>query len=55
MNDKQVRDQILFLNWLLKHYTTQTDEEGFFYYADAQGKEVSMLSIVKHYENRHND
>ena len=55
MKEKDIRDQVLFLNWLLKHYTTQTDEEGFFYYADAQGKEVSMLSIVTHYTNRYND
>lgn len=51
MNDKQIREHVLFLNWLLKHYSTKTDDEGFFYYADSMGKEVSMYSIVKHYEN----
>ena len=51
MNDKQIREHVLFLNWLLKHYTTKMDDEGFFYYADSMGKEVSMYSIVKHYEN----
>ena len=52
MNDKQTREQILFLNWLLRHYSTETDPEGFFYYADSTGKEVSMLSIVQHYQNQ---
>lgn len=51
MKDKEIREYILFLNWLLKHYTTKTDDEGFFYYEDSMGKEVSMLSIVKHYIN----
>lgn len=51
MLNKEIRDQILFLNWLLKHYSTATDAEGFFYYADAAGKEVTMLSIVEHYYN----
>ena len=55
MKDKAIRDQILFLNWLLKHYTTATDAEGFFYYADAMGKETSMLSIVEHYNNINNN
>ena len=52
MRPKEVREQILFLNWLLKHYSTETDDEGFFYYADSTGKEVSMLSIVQNYENK---
>jgi len=52
MQPKEVREQILFLNWLLKHYSTETDDEGFFYYADSTGKEVSMLSIVQNYENK---
>ena len=30
MQPKEVREQILFLNWLLKHYSTETDPEGFF-------------------------
>jgi len=50
MQPKEVREQILFLNWLLKHYSTETDPEGFFYYADSTGKEVTMLSIVQHYQ-----
>jgi hypothetical protein len=52
LRPKEVREQILFLNWLLKHYSTETDDEGFFYYADSTGKEVSMLSIVQNYENK---
>lgn len=52
MQPKEVREQILFLNWLLKHYSTETDDEGFFYYADSTGKEVSMLSIVQHYQKQ---
>ena len=50
MKSKEVREQILFLNWLLKHYSTETDDYGFFYYADSTGKEASMLSIVQHYQ-----
>jgi hypothetical protein len=50
MKPKEVREQILFLNWLLKHYSTETDDCGFFYYADSTGKEASMLSIVQHYQ-----
>ena len=50
MQPKEVREQILFLNWLLKHYSTETDDCGFFYYADSTGKEASMLSIVQHYQ-----
>jgi hypothetical protein len=52
MQPKEVREQILFLNWLLKHYSTETDDEGFFYYADSTGKEVTMLSIVQHYQKQ---
>lgn len=52
LRPKEVREQILFLNWLLKHYSTETDPEGFFYYTDSTGKEVSMLSIVQNYENK---
>ena len=51
MTPNEIREQILFLNWLLKHYSTETDPEGFFYYADSTGKEVSMLSIVQHHQN----
>jgi hypothetical protein len=50
MKSKEVREQILFLNWLLKHYSTETDDCGFFYYADSTGKEANMLSIVQHYQ-----
>jgi hypothetical protein len=52
LRPKEVREQILFLNWLLKHYSTETDDEGFFYYADSTGKEATMLSIVQNYENK---
>jgi len=52
MQPKEVREQILFLNWLLKHYSTETDDEGFFYYADSTGKEATMLSIVQHYQKQ---
>jgi len=50
MQPKEVREQILFLNWLLKHYSTEPDPEGFFYYADSTGKEATMLSIVQNYQ-----
>lgn len=38
-----------FLNWFIKHYSTKKDKEGFEYYADANGKEVSIDKIIKHY------
>lgn len=38
----------LFLNWLIKHYSTSS-KEGLMFYMDSMEKEVSIREIVDEY------
>lgn len=39
-----------FLNWLIKHYSTEpTSDPYLMYYANAEGKKVSIAEILEHY------
>lgn len=41
-----------FLNWFIRHYDTATTKDGLMYYANAEGKEVSIAEILEHYKNK---
>ena len=47
----QIREQALFLRWLLKHYSTHTTEDGFVCYVDSMGKETDIKDIINHYND----
>lgn len=39
-----------FLNWFIRHYSTETTtDRGLLYYANAMGEEVSIAEILEHY------
>ena len=43
---------ITFLNWFIRHYSTATDDEGFMYYANSEGKQVTLGEIIHNFQNR---
>lgn len=44
------RDLGLFLNWFIRHYSTETTpDRGLLYYTNAMGEEVSIAEILEHY------
>jgi hypothetical protein len=44
------RELGLFLNWFIRHYSTEiTTDRGLLYYANAMGEEVSIADILEHY------
>ena len=44
------RELGLFLNWFIRHYSTEiTTDRGLFYYANAMGEEVSIAQILEHF------
>jgi len=43
------RELGLFLNWILKHYTTTNDGQ-FFGWADSMNNEVNIKDIIDHYK-----
>ena len=43
--DKLVR----LLRWVLKHYSTGTDIDGFFMWENPTGKEFDSMQVVDHY------
>lgn len=44
------RDLGQFLNWFIRHYSTEiTTDRGLLYYANAMGEEVSIAEILEHY------
>ena len=43
----------LFLEWFIKHYSTEpTSNEYVMYYANAEGKKVSIADILQHYKTK---
>jgi ferritin len=45
------RDLGQFLNWFIRHYSTETTtDRGLLYYANAMGEEVSIAEILEHYK-----
>jgi len=47
--EAQNRELGRFLNWFIKHYETVFTPDGLKYYANAEGKEVSIVEIIEHY------
>lgn len=46
------RELGLFLNWFIRHYSTETTtDRGLMYYANSMGEEVSIAEILQHYNN----
>jgi hypothetical protein len=44
------RELGLFLNWFIKHYSTETTSNKYvMYYANAKGEKVSIVEILEHY------
>ena len=44
-----------FLNWFIRHYSTETTtDRGLLYYANAMGEEVSIAEILEHYNETFN-
>jgi hypothetical protein len=39
----------MLLRWVLKHYSTGTDIEGFFMWENPLGKEFDSIQVVDHY------
>ena len=49
--DSKKRDFVMLLRWVLKHYSTGTDIEGFFMWENPMGKEFDSIKVVDHYLN----
>ena len=50
MIDEEERNIGYFLNWFIRHYSTEiTTDRGLLYYANAMGEEVSIAEILEHY------
>ena len=50
MIDEEERNIGYFLNWFIRHYSTETTtDRGLLYYANAMGEEVSIAEIIEHY------
>jgi hypothetical protein len=39
----------MLLRWVLKHYSTGTDIEGFFMWENPLGKEFDSIEVVEYY------
>jgi hypothetical protein len=47
MTDRELGE---FLNWFIRHYSTETTaDRGLLYYANSMGEEVSIADILEHY------
>jgi hypothetical protein len=42
-------NMVKLLRWVLKHYSTGTDIEGFFMWENPLGKEFDSIQVVDHY------
>jgi hypothetical protein len=50
MLEEEERNIGYFLNWFIRHYSTETTtDRGLLYYANAMGEEVSIAEILEHY------
>ena len=45
-------NMVRLLRWVLKHYSTGTDIEGFFMWENPIGKEFDSMQVVDHYLNQ---
>ena len=52
ISQREMKDRELgqFLNWFIRHYSTETTtDRGLLYYANSMGEEVSIADILEHY------
>jgi hypothetical protein len=42
-------NMVKLLRWVLKHYSTGTDIDGFFMWENPLGEEFSSMRVVEHY------
>jgi hypothetical protein len=47
--ENKKRDLVMLLRWVLKHYSTSTDIEGFFMWENPLGKEFDSIQVVDKY------
>ena len=47
--ENKKRDLVMLLRWVLKHYSTGTDIEGFFMWENPLGEEFDSIEVVEHY------
>lgn len=53
LENNEIQELGQFLNWFIRHYSTETTtDRGLMYYANAEGKEVSIAEILEHYKNK---
>ena len=45
-------NMVMLLRWVLKHYSTGTDIEGFFMWENPIGEEFDSIQVVDHYLNQ---
>lgn len=47
--ENKKRDLVMLLRWVLKHYSTGTDIDGFFMWENSIEQEFDSLQVVEHY------
>lgn len=45
-------NMVRLLRWVLKHYSTATDIEGFFMWENPMGEPFDSIQVVDHYLNQ---
>ena len=52
IDNEKKGDLVRLLRWVLKHYSTGTDIDGFFMWENPMGKEFDSMQVVDHYLNQ---
>lgn len=52
IDNEKKGDLVRLLRWVLKHYSTGTDIDGFFMWENPMGKEFDSIQVVDHYLNQ---
>ena len=52
IDNEKKGDLVRLLRWVLKHYSTGTDIEGFFMWENPIGEEFDSIQVVDHYLNQ---
>jgi len=51
IDNEKKGDLVRLLRWVLKHYSTGTDIDGFFMWENPMGQEFDSMQVVDHYLN----
>jgi len=49
---EEMGNMVRLLRWVLKHYSTATDIDGFFMWENSIGEEFDSMQVVDHYLNQ---